>query len=91
MSPLVASVSFMNSVVQHYKMLSWNVRGLNSQAKQEDVRQVIHLFSLDVICLQETKLERVDNALMRNVLGPAFDSNFSCLPAQGSVGDYHCC
>jgi exonuclease III len=52
---------------------------------------VIHLFSLDVICLQETKLERVDNALMRNVLGPAFDSNFSCLPAQGSVGDYHCC
>jgi hypothetical protein len=48
MSPLVASVSFMNSVVQHYKMLSWNVRGLNSQAKQEDVRQVIHLFMLDM-------------------------------------------
>jgi exonuclease III len=86
MSPLVSPCYIMDNVVQQYKMLNWNIRGLNNKAKQEDIRHVINMFNPDVICLQETKLESVDNALIRNALGPAFDNNYACLPAQGVRG-----
>jgi exonuclease III len=41
----------MLSVIHQYKMLSWNVRGLNNQANQEDIRQVINMFNPYLICL----------------------------------------
>jgi exonuclease III len=33
-----------DSCIKQYKFLSWNVRGLNSIAKQEDVKQVVASF-----------------------------------------------
>jgi hypothetical protein len=44
----------------HFKFLSWNVRGLNNIAKQEDVKQIINLFKPGLLCLQETKLASVN-------------------------------
>jgi exonuclease III len=52
----------------HYKILSWNVRGLNSAAKQEDVKQNISLFNPDLLCLQETKLASIDSVTIRKCL-----------------------
>jgi exonuclease III len=62
-------------------MLSWNVRGLNNRAKQGDIKQVINIFRPNIICLQETKIERIDAAQIRNTLGIDYDNNYVSLPA----------
>jgi exonuclease III len=40
----------------YYKILSWNVRGLNSMVRQENVRHVINTYKPELIYLQETKM-----------------------------------
>ena len=37
-------------------ILSWNVRGLNIIPKQKDIQNLVIDHSLDVFCIQETKL-----------------------------------
>jgi hypothetical protein len=44
------------------------------------------MFKPDLICLHEIKLETVDDALIRNALGPAYDTNYVYLPSQGTRG-----
>jgi hypothetical protein len=44
------------------------VRGLNSDAKKEDVKQTIAMFGPYLICVQETKLVVIDNATIKNCL-----------------------
>lgn len=39
-----------------FHFLSWNVRGLNDQAKCTIVRSIIRFSKVSVVCLQETKL-----------------------------------
>jgi exonuclease III len=41
----------MDIVLQQYKMLSWNVRGLNNGVKQDDVRHSISSYRRDIVCL----------------------------------------
>lgn len=77
---------FMASLAQHFKILSWNVRGLNSGAKQEDVKQVIKDYKPDIICLQETKMAYIDTTIIRNSLGEDYVDNFFYLPADGVRG-----
>jgi exonuclease III len=79
-------LTFHGSANQGYKFLSWNIRGLNSDAKKEDVRQTISLFNLDLICVQETKLAQVDVALVRRCFGGIYEDNFVFLPATGYRG-----
>jgi exonuclease III len=69
-----------------YKFLSWNVRGLNNTAKQEDVKQIISLLKLDLLCLQETKLVSVDSTTIRNCLRSQYENNYAFLPADGTRG-----
>jgi hypothetical protein len=38
-----------------FKILSWNVRGLNEEAKRLRVRNLLSLWKVDIVCLQETK------------------------------------
>lgn len=48
----------MNSTThKHWKVLCWNVRGLNSDKKWDSIRDKIVKSQCDVICLQETKCE----------------------------------
>jgi exonuclease III len=42
------------------------------------------MFKPDLICLHETKLETVDDALIKNALGHAYDTNYVYLPGQGT-------
>jgi exonuclease III len=69
-----------------YKFLSWNVRGLDNTAKQEDVKQIISFLKPDLLCLQETKLVSVDSTTIRNCLRSQYENNYAFLPADGTRG-----
>ena len=67
------------------KMLCWNVRGLNSPARRETVSLLLHEIGVNIVCLQETKLQLVDDALALETLGQRLNSSFY-LPADGTRG-----
>jgi hypothetical protein len=77
---------FMDNEHLQYKILTWNVRGLNNGARQEDVKQVIGICKPDLVCLQETKMEAITNTIVRSSLGHEYQDNFVYLPAVGSSG-----
>jgi endonuclease/exonuclease/phosphatase family metal-dependent hydrolase len=84
----------MAAAIQNFKLMSWNLRGINNPAKQEDVRQVIAAYRPDLVCLQETKMQSINVATVRSTLGADLENNFLFLPAMGSRGgilvvDYH--
>ena len=51
------------------KLLSWNVRGLNYPKKREILRNWLCNWKVDVVCLQETKLDKVDWRLIQSIWG----------------------
>jgi hypothetical protein len=57
-------------------ILNWNVRGLNSTARQDAVRVMVDTSKIDVVCLQETKMSLVSRRLVLSMLGSAFVNNF---------------
>lgn len=67
-------------------LLSWNVRGLNQPIRREAVRDMVNSTIATVVCLQETKVQDIDNAMVRETLGNQFQGNYSFLPANGSRG-----
>ena len=38
-------------------ILVWNVRGLNSSARRDAVHVMVDSSNIDIVCLQETKIE----------------------------------
>jgi exonuclease III len=67
------------------KILIWNVRGLNSTARQDSVRTLVQSIRADVVCLQETKMETISQWLVFSTLGTDF-CHFSVLPSVGASG-----
>ena len=67
------------------KILSWNVRGLNSASRQCSVRTCIDACGADVICLQETKMQEISRGKMLTILGADFDQ-YIMLPSDGASG-----
>jgi hypothetical protein len=67
--------------------LFWNVCGLNSKAKQEDVKQIINMLKHDIICLQETKIGIMTPSIIINAFGLQYEANYVSLPADGTRGD----
>jgi hypothetical protein len=47
-------------------LIFWNVRGLNSAARQDGVRLMMNSVSVDVICVQETKMRSVPGVSFSN-------------------------
>jgi exonuclease III len=72
-----------------WKVLCWNVRGLNSEARQREVRSKIDESECDIICLQETKCENFDWRLIRKFCPKRFN-NFAYSPSHGASGGYYC-
>jgi DNA phosphorothioation-dependent restriction protein DptG len=62
------------------------VRGLNSGARQEDLKQIVATFRPDFVCIQETKMAQISQSVVKNSLGQEFDNNFFLLPADGTRG-----
>lgn len=51
------------------KIISFNVRGAGSKVKCKEVREMINLHKADFCCIQESKLEKVDQIISRSLWG----------------------
>lgn len=65
------------------KILSWNVRGLGGFAKRPEVRKLVSEKGPSIVCLQETKLSVIDDALSVSLWGSPSHS-YSFRPAMGA-------
>lgn len=74
-----------NNNKRAWKVLNWNVRGLNSERKWNSIRDKIVESRAEVICLQETKREFFDISYLRNFCPADFDM-FEYLPSVGASG-----
>lgn len=68
---------------REWKVLCWNVRGLNSDTKWNSLRYRITESACDIICLQETKTDSFDLSFIKNFCPPSFDS-FLFVPSVGA-------
>jgi exonuclease III len=68
-----------------WKVLCWNIRGINSQQKWDALRDKIRDSQCDIICIQETKRDPFDLSYIRNFCPSPFDS-FEYLPSLGASG-----
>jgi exonuclease III len=50
-----------------HKILSRNVRGLNEGKKRMRVRRLLSQWKVDIVCLQETKLELITHGLVQSL------------------------
>ena len=71
--------------IKSWKILCWNVRGINSVNKWDSIRDKIVESGCDIVCLQETKRETFDLQYIKNFCPPAFDA-FEFLPSVGASG-----
>jgi exonuclease III len=71
--------------VKHWNVMSWNIRGINSDKKWNAIHDRLDDNNCDVLCLQETKRESFDLAYLRNFCSSSFDS-FVFLPLLGASG-----
>ena len=67
------------------EILNWNPRGLNDPAKKNAVREFVESVNVNLVCLQETKLDIVGRFTVIQYLGPSFDG-FAYLPAVETRG-----
>ena len=51
------------------KLLSWNVRGLNEVDKRLQIHNLLRSWKVDIVCLQETKLEWITRGIVRSIWG----------------------
>jgi hypothetical protein len=49
-----------------WSILSWNIRGINSQLKWDHIRSKIFESSAQIVCLQETKRDVFDQSFISN-------------------------
>ena len=68
-----------------YANSSWNVRGLNNPQKRGVGKNWLREWICDVVCLQETKLDKVDWSLVRSIWGNKF-IDWEFLNANHTVG-----
>jgi exonuclease III len=55
-----------------HNILTWNVRGLNSLDKRLMVRILLRQWRVDIVCLQETKLELISRRMIRSFWGYSY-------------------
>ena len=67
------------------KLLSWNVRGANNLNKRNVIRNFIRSQRVDLVCLQETKLQNLSSADARS-LGVGRLADWRVVEAEGSAG-----
>lgn len=66
----------MDANARSINIVSWNVRGLNDPDKCSIVKDTLATGAASIICLQETKLNRTNDAKTRAFLPPRF-TNYS--------------
>ena len=69
-----ASGYLMNQIsLRNWKVLCWNVRGLNSETRHRSVREKITESQCAVASLQETKLSDCPRSLIKSICPMGFD------------------
>ena len=74
-----------SNACKSWNVLCWNVRGLNSDARQRAVRQKLDESQCAVACFQETKCSSFDYRSIRSFCPKRFDS-FAFSPSLGASG-----
>ena len=49
------------------KVLSWNVRGANERSERKIIKSFIRNQRVDLICVQETKIQAMSEGLVRSL------------------------
>lgn len=70
-------------------VLSYNVRGLGRGVKWAAIRRLVNKFHVDVLCIQETKKDQIDDRLCKALWG-ASDVSWDFQPAVNTAGYYVC-
>jgi exonuclease III len=68
-----------------WKVLTWNVRGINSEWKWNTVKNKLTESNCDIACLQEMKKEIIDANFIKRIYPTSLDS-FDYLPSVGASG-----
>jgi hypothetical protein len=63
-----------NNHNRSWRVLCWNIRGINSTAKWNAIKSKVVESGCDIICLQETKREIFDTRYIKNLCTSSFDS-----------------
>ena len=75
----------MSNACKNWSVLCWNVRGLNSDARQRAVRQKLDESHCAIACFQETKCASFDFRSIRSFCPKRFDI-FAFSPFEGASG-----
>ena len=67
------------------KILSWNVRGVNDSDKRKVIKNLIRTNRVDLVCLQETKVQEMNFYMVRS-LGVGRFLDWTAMNAEGSAG-----
>ena len=67
------------------KLLTWNMRGLNDPKKRVVLKNWLKKWKVNVVCLQETKLDKVDGRVIHNIWGNRF-AGWEVLNAVNTAG-----
>ena len=73
------------TILRSWNVLSWNIRGLNSEPKQLALHNDVLSSGCSIICLQETKKTSFDLAFIKSCCPRQFDK-FAFVPSQGASG-----
>ena len=71
--------------MRNWKVLCWNVRGLNSELRHRSVREKISERQCAVACLQETELSDCSRSLIKSICPAGFDQIIES-PSRGASG-----
>jgi hypothetical protein len=64
---VVSPLSMANNA--NHVLLNWNVGGLNNPARKHVVRELIRDHKCQTVCLQESKLQHIDDAMIIATMG----------------------
>ena len=68
---------------RNWTIMDWNLRGINSQTRWDDIRKNVDESNCNVMCFQETKRETFDLAYIKKFCPKRFNQ-FSYSPSIGS-------
>ena len=72
------------------KILSWNVRGANDSSKRKVIKTFIRNQRVDVICIQETKIQAMSDNIARSIGSGRF-LEWKAVDAEGASGGIMIC
>lgn len=67
------------------KILSWNVRGATNGDKQKSLKSLIRSQRVDLVCLQESKVQKMSTQMVRS-LGASRFLDWRVVEAWGALG-----